>query len=84
MVDDIGFFGKMGLESEALALAQFVSWKAHAESLKRCDKLLKEPEHYEIENFFDANNITDFGTAVTQMKYAHNASLSAQVCTSDG
>ena len=77
MADEIGLFCKMGVESEALAIAKFENWKAHAESLKRCDKLLKEPENYEIENFFDANNITDFGAAVTQMKYAYNANLSA-------
>ena len=83
MADEIGFFSKMGVESEAFAIAKFENWKAHAGSLKRCDQLLKEPENYEIENFFDANNITDFGAAVTQMKYAYHANLSAQVYTSD-
>ena len=77
MADEIGLFRKMSVESEASAIAEFENWKAHAESLKRCDELLKEPETFEIENFFDANNITEFGAAVTQMKYAYNANLSA-------
>ena len=79
MTDEIGRFRKMGVESEACAIAKFRNWKAHAESLKRCDKLLKEPEDYEIENFCDANNITEFAAAVTQMKYSYNANLSAQL-----
>ena len=83
MADEIGFFSKMGVESETYAIAKFENWKAHAESLKQCDKLFKEPENYEIENFFDATNITKFGLAVTQMQFEYNANLTAQVCNSD-
>lgn len=78
--DEIGYFRWMCLESETHAIAQFENWKAHAVSLKRCDRLLKEPENYEIENFFAANNIKEFGTTATQMQYEYNANLSAHVC----
>ena len=74
MAEEIGQFRRMGVESEALAIAQFEKWKAHAASLRRCDQLLKEPDNDDIENFFDANNITDFGATVTEMRDAYMAS----------
>ena len=77
MADKIGTFCRRGLQSEAHAIAKFKSWKAHADSLKRCDKLLQEPENYEIENFLDADSITEFGAAVAQMQYKYNAILTA-------
>ena len=83
MADEIGFFCRRGVESETYAIAKFQNWKAHAESLKRCDKLLNEPENYEIENFFDAINITEFGAVITQMQFEHNVILTAQLHNSN-
>ena len=66
-----------------LCHCQIPKLEAHAESLKRCDKLLNEPENYEIENFFDAINITEFGAVITQMQFEHNVILTAQLHHSD-
>lgn len=83
IADLIGCFSRLGIESEAYAISKFENWKAHAESLKRCDKLLKEPEDHEIENFFDDNNIINFGAAVTEMQHEYKANLTDPVHTSD-
>lgn len=75
MSEAIGVFRRMGVESLNSAVAQFQKWEAHAESLKQGDKLLQEPDNYEIENFFDADNIAEFAASVAKMQYAYNADL---------
>ena len=72
MVDEIGSFHKQGIESEQSAIAFFQTMPAYSRAMATSDTLMAEPTEDEVDAFFQANQLSDYGQLVLHLMYRHS------------